>query len=101
MYFVNLGIDRFTLLVYNIVKLRETIKEMLMKNATFTTNEFNKEIFTKDFIDCNGIDLVLRLLAASLTYGIEKVEIAIDNTFAKQESNKIKLMMNTAMKFSV
>ena len=71
-----------------------------MNNNVFTTNEFGKEVLSKNTIACNGNELVLRLIVSALVYGIDRIESAIDNTFTKGDANTIKVMMNTATKFS-
>lgn len=56
------------------------------------------EMFTKEIIDKNPVDLIGFLLTCMLFYGIDRTEQAIRNSFSKRDAILITAMVNLALK---
>jgi len=71
-------------------------------NNPFTTSKYNgKEILSNEVASKNSMDLVIALLAIAVTFGIDRTESAIKETYTKDNSAKIIEIINFAIKATV
>ena len=71
--------------------------------TAFTVNRFTgkEEIASAAFDGCEtAVDQVAVFLALALTFGIERTEAALYETFPAQGAQQIILMANTALKLA-
>jgi len=64
-----------------------------MENLT-KTNEFGKEVFTKEFTNCSPTTMIEKLFAFMLIKDVDTTELIIKNTFTKEDSEKIIKIIN-------
>lgn len=59
------------------------------------------EVFTSEVTGKDAFELMLALLAIAITFGIDRTEQAIKNTYTKDDASKIIGLMNVAMETAV
>lgn len=73
-----------------------------MSNETTTAFSvlYEKEILASNITLKSPVDLVIALVSISLCFGIDRVELAIENTYCKNEAAQIRAMVNTALQLT-
>lgn len=67
----------------------------------FTVNSNGKEVFNDEIVEKSGIELLTALFTIALSFGIDRTENAVKETFNKQDLDEIIAIMNTAMELSI